>query len=191
MLTGGVSGALVVCGAALWPRVYAPLAETVDQARVARHRQTLAVALAAAMTGIAAATVPGLAPLAIVCGVMIATDLAYHHLSLPLQALAVILALARLPAMGQADAVSRIGIGAGLAAIYLAFALFDRSAGLGDVAALAVVGLVAGLAAPVVLTVGMFVPIALVAVGRVGTREPQPLAGWWLAAMLGAAPLVA
>jgi membrane-associated HD superfamily phosphohydrolase len=191
MLTGGVSGVLVICGVALWPRVYAPLAEIVDRARIARHRQALAVVLAAIVTGIAAATVPGLAPLAIVCGVMVATDLAYRHLSLPLQALAVVLALVRLSSMSQPDAVMRLVAGVGLAAIYLVLAFFDSSAGLGDATALAVVGLVAGLAAPVVLTVGMFVPIALVAVGRVGAREPQPLAGWWLAALLGAAPLVA
>jgi hypothetical protein len=191
MLAGGVSGALVICGAALWPRVYTPLGEITRQATIAAWWRLPAVALAAVVTGIAAATVPGLAPLAVVCGVMAATDLAYRHLSLPLQALAVVLALARLPAMGASDAVSHLVAGVGLAVIYLIFALFDRSAGLGDVAALAVVGLVAGLAAPVVLTVGMFVPITLVAVGRVGAREPQPLAGWWLAALLGAAPLVA
>lgn len=140
---------------------------------------------------------PGDAPgvlLAVVCGALLYSDLLHRHLSLPFQATALLLALARLREMSPADTHVRLVLGAGLGLLWLLLAAADRRssgsarAGLGDASAMALVGLVAGANAPGVVIAGMLPPLLLVLARRVGAREPQPLAGWLLAALLLGAP---
>ncbi|MBN1286811.1 MAG: hypothetical protein JXB47_15535 [Anaerolineae bacterium] len=188
VLVAAMVAVFVIWGALLWPRLYDPLAHVASKMPVTEQKQTLAIVLAAVTAGIAA-TVPDLVLLAIVCGVMVSTDLLYHHLSLPLQGLAIALALARLSNLDDSVVYAHLGIGVALALIYLFLAGFDRNAGLGDATVMALIGLTAGFAAPVIVVAGTISPLAFVMFRRVKAREPQPLGGWWLAIMLAAAPL--
>ncbi|MCZ7543351.1 MAG: hypothetical protein M5R40_07330 [Anaerolineae bacterium] len=184
------AGALTPVGAALWLRLYAP--ETAAQPTPAVRRagaSALAAAgvFAAGCAGLAAKDTPGVL-LATVAGALLYGDLLHRHLSLPLQALALLLALARLGRMPPAATHVRLVAGAGLGLLCLLLATADRRAGLGDVSVMALVGLVAGPNAPVVVIGGMLPPLLLVAARRVGARDPQPLAGWLLVALLLTAP---
>ena len=185
-------GALTPVGAALWLRLYAP--DTAAQPAPAARRagaSALAAAgvFAAGCVGPAAKDTPGVL-LAAVAGALLYSDLLHRHLSLPLQAPALLLALARLSGMAMTDVYARLGAGLVLGLLCLLLAAADRAAGLGDVSVMALVGLVAGARASVVVTAGALPPLLLALARRVGPRDPQPIAGWMLVALLLSAPWV-
>ena len=184
-MIGALVGLAVPPGAWLWLRLYAP-----QMGARPRSIALRALAFAGGAAGLAGAVAdtPAVLALAFVCGVLAATDLLHRHVSLPLQALALLLALDRLRAMPPPAAHIRLVLGAGLGLLWIALALADRRAGLGDASVMALVGLVAGANAPVIVIAGLLPPLLLAAARRVGAREPQPLAGWLLVALLLSAP---